>query len=640
MTRALFIALALVSVGCSPLLGLVVRATRSTGGGDIRAGEERSGTTRGASDDWSLPCGSSSGPDAAYTFVPEQSGTYRAEVHGEYDCVVAVFDEDREPIGCNDDTGAVSHSQVDVRMEAGQRYTVVVDGFGGASGGYRVRLDAVQLDSGDEVPPSGRALTLDQPMSGDTRGQGDSRTPPCGSTAGSPDQTWAFVPPEDGTYQIDVESEFDGTLAIYPAGVATPLACNDDEGTTRASRIVTRLDGGARYDVVVDGYHGAAGAYRIRVSRGGSGQELTLGTPVRGDTRNQQDMRTPGCGSRPGSPDQTWRFTATRTGPVQFHVDAEYDSVLAIYEEGQSAPIECNDDYQGTRMSRLLTQLVAGHRYEVVVDGYSGSSGAYTLRASAIASSGGGAITVGQQVQGNTAAGRDRYTPTCGASSGSPDEIWTFVVPNTGMYRFHVDAQYDSLLALYVNGQPLACNDDFSGTRASRIEASLQAGQRVEVVVDGFSGRSGSYQLQITQLSSRPTYPPAPAAVENITALEGRCGSAPTLTAGRLTTRVTRSTAHARTTCAGGGGGGEALYTIQVQAATMLRVEAESDAGPVLELRAGCSRGHAVVACDGSTPQASLSARLEPGRAYTLVVDSRAAADVEVTLDVQLTPSP
>lgn len=637
MTSRLLIALvALALGGCSPLLGLIVRAAESGDAGELRVGEPRSGNTRGAADRHSPTCaGGGDAGDDSYVFVPETSGTYRVDLNGGYDCVVSILDDSGETVACNDDTGETSHSQVEAALEAGRRYTVVVDGYRDATGTYTVRVDALTLDT---PPPAGNALAVGQERPGDTRNQTDHRTPPCGSTPGSPDEVWTFTPPEDGSYQIDTTSDYDGTLAVYAPGQSEPIACNDDEGSTRASRVNVQLSAGTAYEVVVDGYHGSVGSYRIGVTQTGSGtasQVLTAGTPVRGDTRGQSDTRTPGCGSRAGSPDQTWTFTATQSGPLQLHVDAEYDSVLAVYEQGGSNPIQCNDDFQGTRMSRLTVPVVQGHTYEVVVDGYGGASGAYMLRATQVTSSGGGPIQLDQQVSGNTSAGNDTRTPTCGSRSGSPDETWTFVAPSAGMFRFHVDGDFDSVVAVYLNGAQLACNDDHGSTRASRVEASLQAGQRVEVVVDGFQGGAGGYRLRITNIGA-PVLPVAPAGIENINALELRCGGAPQLTAGRLTAQVRSATAHARVSCGGGGGGGEALYRIQVQRPTVLTVSATSPAGPVLELRRGCSRGHTVLSCNGDDPRANLQARLEPGRQYTLVVDSRSASDADVTLDVQL----
>lgn len=650
MRRSL-VALSLLAGGCSPLIGFLVRVTQSESG-EIALGQSVSGSTQGASDDWTPECGASQGGgDRAYVFVPRQSGTYRVSVDAGYDSVVAVFDEQRASVACNDDSGSVDHSMVEPRLEAGRAYTIVVDGYQGRSGSYTVSLEAVSLDPLIELPEEG-GLALGVRTEGATTGQPDTRTPPCGSMPGSPDQTWRFTAPETGRYTFHVDSDFDGVLALYAPNAGEPLACNDDSGSTRASELDAELVAGQVYEVVIDGYHGATGSYALTVSQAGSATPsagvLALNAPTRGNTAEGTDAHAPGCGSAPGAPDQTWAFTPPGTGAYQLHVDAQFDSVLAIYEQGASAPIRCNDDFESTRQSRLIEQLQAGRTYAVVVDGYASGAGAYMLTATAIASSGGGPITLNRLVSGNSSAGPNVRTPTCGSAPGSPEETWTFVAPQTAMYRFHVDAEYDSVLALYDGGQEQSCNDDHGGTRASRIETTLNAGQTIEVVVDGFQGQQGAYRLQVTLLTGAtpipPVSPPVPPLppIENITAMESRCASAPALVAGLSAGRIEASAAVARTTCGGGGAGGDAVYEIRVQQRSRVEVRAESILRPVLELRSACSRGHRVVACSSGTDdpnRVSVDGVLEPGTTYHLVVDTESAGDATFTLDTLITPA-
>lgn len=643
--------------GCSPLIGLVVRAAQG-GASELRAGETVRGTTRGQPDAHQPSCGAPGGAgDRAYVFVPEATGVHTIEVEATYDSVVAVRDEAGEWIACNDDTERTNHSVVRPSLEAGRRYTIVVDGFRAATGSFSLRLDAPE--PGPEPVPAQGALALGERREGDTRGRTDTRTPPCGAAPGSPDQTWRFVAPAAGRYVIDVDSaDYDGVLAVYAPGAADPIECNDDHGSTRASRVVVELSAGQAIDVVVDGYRGAEGAYGVVVRAldadgpAPTSQELLLDTPARGDTRRGTDRFQPGCGSQPGARDEAWLFRPPETGAYRFHVDAEYDSVLAVYELGGTSPLLCNDDFGSTRASRLATRLERGRRYLVVVDGYARNEGAYTLTATAVVSGGGGALRVGELARGNTAGGADQHTPACGSRPGSPDERWTFTAPASGQYTFHVDADdFDSVLALYdAQGRELACNDDFGNLRASRVEVPLSAGDTVVVVVDGFQGASGSYQLRVAPagaLGPSPTPPlpptpppPPPVEVENMGAMETRCASAPALPEGLSAGRIVAATRAARTSC-GSGTGGDAVYTVQVPAAATLTLRTESTLPIVLELRAGCSRGHTVVACETASNdpnRVALSARLEPGRTYTLVVASLRAGDATFALDATIAP--
>lgn len=641
----------LLLTGCSPLLGLIVRAVESGGGGSVRVGQTISGSTIGAGDEWTPSCGApNGGGDQSYEFVPERGGTYAVDLHGTYDCVIAIFDDQRQPIACNDDEGETSHSRVEHRLEAGRRYTIVVDGYRGAVGSFDFRVEAVTLDA-ETAPPAGdRALAIGVPRQGNTAAATDRITPTCGSAPGSPDETWTFTPEVSGTYDIHVDSAYDGVLAIYPQGGQAPIDCNDDAGSTRASHLSVALSAGVTYDVVIDGYHGQSGTYTVTVTGGGGGVvagggAIAVGQPVQGNTAGQPDTQTPGCGTQPGSPDQSWTFVPPRTGSYQIHVDSDYDAVLAVYTGGSL--VQCNDDFQTTRMSRLTLPMSAGTPYTILVDGYGGGSGTYRLSITEIGPLvAAGPIQLGAVVNGDTSSGTDSRTPGCGASQGSPDQTWTFTVPQDGTYRFHVDSDYDGLIALYVAGNPseMACNDDFTTTRDSRVEATLTAGQQIEVLIDGFAGGRGTYRLQVTAITSQGQplqVQPVQASIENITALEARCTAAAVLAQGR--TVVTASAAHhARTSCGDGGPGGEAVYRVEVQQASNLHVAAQSPSGPVLELREGCSRGHTMIACDdgsGAPASAVLNARLEPQRTYYLIVDTRRPMpNAAIEIDTQLAP--
>ena len=639
MTRALAVAVALLASGCSPLIGLVVRAAQSDGGALVPGGEVR-GSTRGAGDRWQPACGApAGGGDRAYVFIPPESGTYQLDVDADYDSVLAVFDADGGALECNDDHDRTTHSRVVRRFEAGQRYTVVVDGYRGATGGFTLRVTA----TGEEAsPPDERALPLDGRRTGDTSAGTDTRTPSCGATEGSPDETWLFTPPETGRYQFDLAAAFDGVLAVYAPDGETPLECNDDHGSTRRSQVIAQLEAGRAYSVVVDGYQGATGRYRIAARRAAAedARALRVGEEATGDTTGGADGRTPPCGARAGSPDDVWVFVPPRSATYVVHLSADYDGLLAVYREGVPEPIDCNDDAGATTESEVRVPLIAGQRYEVVVDGWAGRAGAYRLRVDEAGTAGGGALTLGREVRGNTAGGTDHETPSCGASAGSADEVWTFTPTETQLYQIDVTAQYDSVLAvLDANGQELACNDDHGSTRASQVQVTMTAGQTYRVVVDGYRGQAGSYSMVLSaQGAPPPPPPPAGPRVENITALEARCGAMPTLAAGVQTLSIPAAEAHARTSCGAFGPGAEGVRRIRVSEPSRLQITAESPHEPVLELRTGCSRGHRVVACDATANRASRAARLEPNVDYTLVVDTRRGGDASVRLEVQLAP--
>jgi hypothetical protein len=108
-------------------------------------------TTSGASR-LSGPCGASAlAPEKVFAFTPTVSGTAVFETCGErtkFDTVLSVRDGDCVAgtfVGCNDDfcaiaDGSLSGSRVELQVTALHTYTIVVDGYGTASGDFALTV--------------------------------------------------------------------------------------------------------------------------------------------------------------------------------------------------------------------------------------------------------------------------------------------------------------------------------------------------------------------------------------------------------------------------------------------------------------------------------------------------------------------
>ncbi|NIS33301.1 MAG: hypothetical protein GWO04_26590, partial [Actinobacteria bacterium] len=222
-----------------------------------------------------------------------------------------------------------------------------------------------------------------------------------------------------------------------------------------------------------------------------------------GDTTGRDDTSSATCGDPDGAGDESWAFTPEEAGWYRFRVSAGYDAVLAVRDD-TGGELGCNDDADSKRSAEVAVPLVAGRTYTVVVDGYRDSEGSYELLVEAteeaIPEGRRGRVTLGQPVSDDTNDGADTITPQCGSSAGSNDHVWHFVAPVAGSYRFQVDGQYDSVLALLdENGSQLDCNDDYNGSRSrSQLSRTLDAGAVIGVVVDGWSGNEGAYELTVT----------------------------------------------------------------------------------------------------------------------------------------------
>ncbi len=102
-----------------------------------------------------------------------------------------------------------------------------------------------------------------------------------------------------------------------------------------------------------------------------------------------------------------------------------------------------------------------------------------------------------QSVAGSNAGLADAHTPSCGPP-GSGEVFFAFTAPSAGTYTFDTAGSgFDTVLSLLDPGcGELACNDDFAGT-TSQLSVDLGPSQTVFVVVDGFGGSQGAFNLHV-----------------------------------------------------------------------------------------------------------------------------------------------
>ncbi|MBN8612267.1 MAG: hypothetical protein J0L92_16855 [Deltaproteobacteria bacterium] len=653
------LALATPLSGCSAFVILAREARGSGDDGTLSVGQQVSGDTNGGTSAVTPGCGSGDGtPERRYFFTAPETRRYVASTQSSYDAVLAIYPHGGtgEPIGCNDDDGSTARSRLAFDAQAGVTYDVVVDGYGSNSGGFTL---TVQLDDGGSggiaPPPGGNVLRVGSPVSGSTVGGADSRQLSCGApTVGTPDVTYTFTATESGVYVFHTQTDYDGTLEIFDG--ATSLGCNDDDGSTRASRVTTSMEAGRTYQVVVDGFGANQGSYQLTVDHLGaqsaSGGALALGQVAQGTTIGAPDTIQLPCGaSQPGTPDVTYTFTPPEDGNYVFRTQTDYDGVLAVYENGSS--LGCNDDDQSTRSSRVGVQLSAGHTYQIVLDGFAGGMGSYQLTATHPIARPTGPIVAGQTVQGSTVGGADVRVPPCGSAPGTPEQIWTFTAPTTATYRIHMDSDYDGVLAVYPVGapDPLMCNDDTGSTRASEIEGSLIAGQRYEIVVDGYGGGEGTYTLRLDMLSGVGGTPvAAPSSIpssihggplpENLGEMTSRCAAAQAITTGRFTGVLEPTEGASQLSCGSGGPGGDVVYSLTLAAASEVFFHVAADFEVGLELRRQCTS--AVERCVSAPAQSGTDVTMTlPAGTYFVVLDAMdPSSRGPVHLDVNVRPAP
>ncbi|MFY1826278.1 Kelch repeat-containing protein [Myxococcus fulvus] len=106
----------------------------------------------------------------------------------------------------------------------------------------------------------------------------------------------------------------------------------------------------------------------------------------------------------------------------------------------------------------------------------------------------------GQVAQGNTCSATGTFSPSC-AFSISPAFTHVWTAPVAGIFTFHtLGSDFDTVLELVDDStqQSLGCNDESSsGNSQSSVSVSLNAGQRVRAVVQGYSVNCGNFVLSV-----------------------------------------------------------------------------------------------------------------------------------------------
>ncbi len=331
---------------------------------------------------------------------------------------------------CNDDTvgcGTTTDlsnphrgSRLAPSVVAGHTYFIVVDGYAGKKGDYSLTVTPPGPPTGacaspTVVPPEGGTF------SGTTHGA-STQSSSCGATGTSPENAYAWTPGVSGVATIETCSTtattYDTVLYVRGASCSgAELACNDDTpgcGTTtdvsnphRGSRLKPTVTAGQTYFIFVDGYGGSLGAYSLHIAppievppqSGTCAQPIAIpaaGGTFTGTTTGSSALAS-NCGATGSSPELVYAWTPSDSGVATIATCSAtattYDTVLYV-RDGSCAGSElgCNDDTSGCgtttdlayphRGSRLTPAVTEGHTYFIVVDGYAGASGDFSLSVS------------------------------------------------------------------------------------------------------------------------------------------------------------------------------------------------------------------------------------------------------------------
>src|SRR5437899_39982 len=247
----------------------------------------------------------------------------------------------------------------------------------------------------------------------------------CGRSGESPERVFQWTPTVSGTATIQTcgaGTSFDTVLylrsGVCASGPEVAAGCNDDAcanatGFYRASRITPTVTAGQTYFIVVDGYGGAQGPFSLTVTPDpptpttlpstttttlpGACSSPTV-VPAQGGTFSGTTSGTSSlaasCANSGMSPERVYQWTPTVSGAATIQTcgpGTTFDTVLYVRSGACSGPevaSACNDDACAdatgfNHASRITPTVTAGQTYFIVVDGYYGAQGTYSLTVTA-----------------------------------------------------------------------------------------------------------------------------------------------------------------------------------------------------------------------------------------------------------------
>lgn len=248
----------------------------------------------------------------------------------------------------------------------------------------------------------------------------------------------------------------------------------------------------------------------------GNATAIGCGQSVNGTTEGATADAAPTCGTAVTAPGVWYSIEGNgQQITVSTCPNEAYDTKLNVYT-GSCGDLVClagNDDANGDVFcSTVSFASEAGIPYLVLVQGYDGETGPFTLTASCEAITfdvcqGALPIACNQTYSGSTAGATPDAAPFCETGITAPGVWYSFV--GTGQQTVIStcpDEQFDTKLNVYTGPcDALVCatgNDDAAdGVFCSTVTFVAQTGTIYHVLVQGYDGETGPFELSVNCLS-------------------------------------------------------------------------------------------------------------------------------------------
>lgn len=292
-------------------------------------------------------------------------------------------------IACNDDYMGTSASEISAMVQPGTYY-LFVDGYSNGSGGtHTLQVDLAPSAGGGAASDTCRSAQTAAPgvVSGDTFQAADDLAGSCGGQ-GNADVVYEINLPDASTVTAQVSNAAFNPVMYFQSRCGT---AGSEQACAQSNQISANLPRGRHYLVVDGRTPNDFGAFEIQLEiRSAAAAQnacrratrIRPGQTVRGNTTGNTDNFHASCAGGARSPEEVYSLRVPRRMDVQIDSTTNnFDGALYLRSDCMSEPSEvaCDDDFQSTTASRIITTLDPG-TYYIFMDGFSqNNAGDYEL---------------------------------------------------------------------------------------------------------------------------------------------------------------------------------------------------------------------------------------------------------------------
>jgi hypothetical protein len=555
---------------------------------------------------------------------------------------------------CSDTAGP---HVVTVRMARGAGSFLVSAWAGGTGTGLAAATAAASNAAGTCESPI--PLVAGQVQGNTVRGESAAEgTDSCSASRGK-ELVYKLELPARKRVQIEMEAHFDTMLYVRRDDCEdedAQVACNDDSGSgsrANTSRVDVVLDPGT-YFVFADGSGGESGTFRMNVTLSDvptladacrQARPLTPGSTVSGALGAAFDHARASCGGDAKGHDVPYRLDLGQRARVRLveHSD-DFGPVVHVRRTctDPQAEVGCADTGATDGDATIASVLEPGS-YTVFADAVDeDADGHYTLSVELGAEQGSGvpgdacgdAAALGAgSVDGDTFQAKDDFSPRC-AAPGTPDVVYRVDLPRRSRLHVDVETQESELVVALQR----ACGDGQTELACGPALDQVLAPGTYFLIVDGQKpGAMGRFTLDTR--------------IEDVTALEAACKTAPLVGPGQTVRGDTTGAPDKFSSACGGRadarGSGDRVFRIAPARPSRVTLTSRSATfASVVSLRKDCltgGSGSAEITCNADArggDDSVVSAVLQPGTYYVVVDGFGAGQQGPFTLEYQAVPIP